>query len=42
MHDLHYQEASDILELKLNTFKSHLSRGRKKLKKFAAVYFFIK
>ncbi|PLS17437.1 RNA polymerase subunit sigma [Bacillus sp. M6-12] len=31
LHDLPYQEAAEILELKLNTFKSHLSRGRKKL-----------
>lgn len=31
LHQLHYQEAADILELKLNTFKSHLFRGRKKL-----------
>jgi RNA polymerase sigma-70 factor (ECF subfamily) len=31
LHELPYQEASDILELNLNTFKSHLVRGRKKL-----------
>lgn len=30
-HELTYQEAAEILELKLNTFKSHLRRGRKKL-----------
>lgn len=32
-HELPYQEAADILEVKLNTFKSHLLRGRKKLVK---------
>ncbi|KRG12637.1 RNA polymerase sigma factor SigM [Virgibacillus soli] len=32
-HELSYQEAADILEVKLNTFKSHLMRGRKKLVK---------
>lgn len=31
LHELSYQEAADILDLKLNTLKSHLSRGRKKL-----------
>ncbi|WP_430116741.1 sigma-70 family RNA polymerase sigma factor [Neobacillus rhizosphaerae] len=31
LHDLPYQEAADILDLKLNTLKSHLFRGRKKL-----------
>ncbi|MEO2076780.1 MAG: sigma-70 family RNA polymerase sigma factor [Bacillus sp. (in: firmicutes)] len=31
LHDLPYQEAADILDFKLNTFKSHLFRGRKKL-----------
>jgi RNA polymerase sigma-70 factor, ECF subfamily len=31
LHDLSYQEAADILNLKLNTFKSHIVRGRKKL-----------
>jgi len=30
-NDFSYQEASDILHLKLNTFKSHLFRGRNKL-----------
>lgn len=30
-HELPYQEAADILEVKLNTFKSHLLRGRKNL-----------
>lgn len=33
LHELPYQEAADILELKLNTFKSHLFRGRKRLVK---------
>ena len=32
LHGLHYQEASDILDVKLNTFKSYLSRGRKRVK----------
>jgi RNA polymerase sigma-70 factor, ECF subfamily len=31
LHELSYQEAADILDLKLNTFKSHMVRGRKKL-----------
>jgi RNA polymerase sigma-70 factor, ECF subfamily len=31
LHELSYQEAAEILELKLNTFKSHILRGRKKL-----------
>ena len=30
-HELSYQEAADILGLNMNTFKSHLSRARKKL-----------
>lgn len=31
-HDLKLQEASEILNLNLNTLKTHLYRGRKKLK----------
>ncbi|MDM5317108.1 sigma-70 family RNA polymerase sigma factor [Fictibacillus sp. b24] len=31
LHELSYQEAADVLELKVNTFKSHILRGRKKL-----------
>ncbi|MEH7011379.1 sigma-70 family RNA polymerase sigma factor [Neobacillus niacini] len=31
LHELQYREAADILEIKLNTLKSHLFRGRKKL-----------
>ena len=30
-HELSYQEAADIIGLNMNTFKSHLSRARKKL-----------
>ncbi|KAA0544629.1 sigma-70 family RNA polymerase sigma factor [Bacillus sp. BGMRC 2118] len=31
LHELTYEEATEVLGLKLNTFKSHLYRGRKKL-----------
>ena len=31
LHELSYQEAADILDVKLNSFKSYLLRGRKKL-----------
>ncbi|WP_163102473.1 sigma-70 family RNA polymerase sigma factor [Peribacillus alkalitolerans] len=33
LNQLSYQEAADILELRLNTLKSHLHRGRKKVMK---------
>jgi len=33
LHEFTNKEAADILRLKLNTLKSHLSRGRKKLRK---------
>ncbi|MBT2757932.1 sigma-70 family RNA polymerase sigma factor [Mesobacillus foraminis] len=33
LHGFHYQEASDILDVKLNTFKSYLSRGRRRVMK---------
>lgn len=32
LHDFTNQQAADILHLKLNTLKSHLARGRKKLR----------
>ncbi len=31
LNELSYQEAAEILNIKLNTLKSHISRGRKKL-----------
>ncbi|MFG6494638.1 sigma-70 family RNA polymerase sigma factor [Fictibacillus sp. UD] len=31
LHELSYQEAAEVLELNMNTFKSHILRGRKKL-----------
>lgn len=33
VYDCTYEQASNILNLKLNTLKSHLTRGRKKLRK---------
>lgn len=33
LHDLTNKQAADILHLKLNTLKSHLNRGRKKMQK---------
>lgn len=32
VHDCSYEQASNILDLKLNTLKSHLLRGRKKMR----------
>ncbi|QPQ31765.1 sigma-70 family RNA polymerase sigma factor [Lysinibacillus sp. JNUCC 51] len=32
LHDCTYEQASNILDLKLNTLKSHLLRGRKKMR----------
>ncbi|MEY9977498.1 sigma-70 family RNA polymerase sigma factor [Lysinibacillus sp. RC79] len=32
VHDCTYEQASNILDLKLNTLKSHLLRGRKKMR----------
>ncbi|MCY9549640.1 sigma-70 family RNA polymerase sigma factor [Lysinibacillus xylanilyticus] len=32
VHDCTYEQASNILDLKINTLKSHLSRGRKKMR----------
>ncbi|GGA90776.1 sigma-70 family RNA polymerase sigma factor [Ornithinibacillus halotolerans] len=33
VHDCTYEQAANILNIKLNTLKSHVSRGRKKLRK---------
>lgn len=32
VHDCTYEQAANILDLKLNTLKSHLLRGRKKMR----------
>ena len=31
LHELSYKEAAEVLDINVNTFKSHLSRGRKKM-----------
>lgn len=32
VHELTYEEGASVLDLKLNTYKSHIFRGRKRLK----------
>jgi len=33
VHQLTYEEGASVLDIKLNTYRSHVFRGRKKLQK---------